>query len=187
MVRSINEFFKTHNYRRRMDRLYQKFLDIAANNETSLVEYGNLRRSQLWGVRENHTLIFNFEVDVIAERPFVYHVVYDFNRKLFFCYSHMGGKNDLSNVLQFTAPDFKILAAKLTTLVKHIPAVRERFMRQYIYNLAHQQKGRRWFRFFSRSAGKDEYLSSVLRNLLDEKKISQREFDRLSAYARELS
>ncbi|MCS6985516.1 MAG: hypothetical protein NZM25_10390 [Leptospiraceae bacterium] len=185
-MQSLFKLWKAAYLTKRMNRLLRKFEKEASKKKINQIEYGNLRRGEIWGSWDDDQLIYSFEIDVVAERPFQYRVVYDASRRLFLCYSRLVSKADIAHFLQFTVRNFSLLKIKLINLVNHIPAMRERFLRQYLYNLASEQKGSRFLRFFRSSASKKEALLEFLENLLQEKKISQREYERLRSYAMEL-
>lgn len=170
----------------RMNALFKKFQKKIKKDNLVLIEYGNLRKGDLWGFSENGQIIFSFDVDVLAEKPFQYRVVYDKEKKIYYCYSRMGGKSELSNFLQFSVSRFSQLEKKLKKIVEHIPAMRERFLRQYLFNLSQKQKGKRFLFFFRSSLNKGKALYDFLENLLTEKKISPNEYERLKSYAKEL-
>lgn len=177
--------------RRRINRLTQRLFQKLRKDSKSLVEYGNLRRGKPWGAREGHELVWTFLVDLLAERPLIYKIVYDSAQARYTCYSRSGGKNEMTNILQFTSDDIDELVSRLNMLAAEIPAMRERMLRQHLYSLKSEKSPRRWLDVFRRKNPAEEMqtltmLREVVQSMLAQDKISRNEALKLIAYAETL-
>lgn len=184
-------WFGIWRIRRRINHVTKKLFQKLRKESKSLTEYGNLRRGKPWGVREGNELVWIFLVDLLADRPLIYKIVYNIDDGRYTCYSRSGGKNEMANVLQFTSNDIDELISRLYTLAAEIPAMRERMLRQHIYALKNEKFPRRWLDFFRKrdpSEGTQMLttLREVIQTMLAQGKISKNEALKLMAYAETL-
>ncbi|MFO1472398.1 MAG: hypothetical protein U1F27_15340 [Turneriella sp.] len=128
-------WFGLWRIRRRINKVTKKLFNRLRKDSKSLIEYGNLRRGKPWGLKEGNTVVWSYLVDLLADRPLIYKIVYDIGAARYTCYSRSGGRNEMANVLQFTSDDLDELVARLNTLAAEIPAMRERMLRQHLYAL----------------------------------------------------
>lgn len=170
-----------------MNSLFDRVIEELENRVSDAVEYGNLRKMPDWGERRGDTLVYRLEVDMILERPMVYMIRYDLDFDDFRCYSRMGGRSMISNLLQFEAGSREELAEKLTELAVNIPAMRERMIKEYIFSLFHREPRKRWRKFFKKDNPRAESLISIIREMKIQSKISENEAETLIAYVHEMN
>lgn len=184
-------WFGTWRIRRRINQVTKKLFHKLRKESKSLIEYGNLRRGKPWGVHEGNELVWTFLVDLLADRPLIYKIVYNAADGRYTCYSRSGGKNEMANVLQFTSDDIDELVSRLNTLAAEIPAMRERMLRQHLYALKNEKFPRRWLDFFRKKDPAEGMqiltaLREVIQAMLSQGKISKNEALKLMAYAETL-
>lgn len=177
--------------RRRINKVTKRLFQKLRKEQKSLIEYGGLRRGKPWGVREGRELVWTFLVDLLADRPLVYKIVYQIDEARYTCYSRSGGRNEMTNVLQFTSDDIDELVARLNMLAAEIPAMRERMLRQHLYTLKGEKTPKRWLDLFRKKAPDEEMqtlamLREVVQSMLTQNKISRNEALKLMAYAETL-
>lgn len=177
--------------RRRINKVTKKLFNRLRKDSKSLIEYGNLRRGKPWGTREGNTVVWSFLVDLLADRPLIYKVVYDLSEGRYTCYSRSGGRNEMANVLQFTSDDIDELVARLNTLAAEIPAMRERMLRQHLYALKSEKNPRRWLDLFRKRHPEEDMqslamLREAIQTMLTQTKISKNEALKLMSYAETL-
>ena len=146
-----------------------------------MLEYGNARRAEDWGILKENVLYWVILVDIITGRPIQYIIAFSLPEKKFSCYA-MTAKNNFSSVFQFSTSDFKELEFRLWELTNHIPSLRERMLREYVYNESKNAPGRRWFRFLLGSGKTEEYLNSKVDLFYTNGKISKNELQRVKSY-----
>ncbi|MDH5719067.1 MAG: hypothetical protein OEZ13_00460 [Spirochaetia bacterium] len=154
----------------------------------SLIEFGNLRKSGVWAKKEPDTIKWVYEIDVLSEKPLSFSIIYNILDKTFSCYSQIGLKNDISNILQFQTKNYDELFRKILELSLNIPALRERMMREYVYLQSGQNPKQKWKTLFKKDADKDKekFLIGIVNTLESEKKISTDEKKRLYKYIESL-
>jgi len=184
-------WFGLWRIRRRINKVTRQLLQKLRKDKKSLVEYGNLRHGKPWGLRENRELVWTFLVDLLAERPLIYKIVYNMDEARYTCYSRSGGRNEMTNVLQFTSDNIDELIARLNMLAAEIPAMRERMLRQHLYTLHSEKTPKRWLDLFRKKAPEEEMqtlamLREVVQSMLTQNKISRNEALKLMAYAETL-
>jgi|GEM_PF-2125016 len=184
-------WFGLWRIRRRINKVTKKLFNRLRKDSKSLVEYGNLRRGKPWGLKESNTVVWSFLVDLLAERPLIYKVVYDIDAARYTCYSRSGGRNEMANVLQFTSDDIDELVARLNTLAAEIPAMRERMLRQHLYSLKNEKNPRRWIDIFRKRSPEEDIqslaaLREAVQAMLTQGKISRNEALKLMSYAETL-
>jgi hypothetical protein len=184
-------WFGVWRIRRRINKLTAQLFRKLRKDAKSHIEYGNLRRGKPWGIKEGRELVWTFLVDLLADRPLIYKIVYNLDEARFMCYSRSGGRNEMTNVLQFTSDDIDELSARLNMLAAEIPAMRERMLRQHLYALKREKSPKRWLKFFRKRSPEEELqtlaaLREVVQSLLAENKISKNEALKLMAYAEAL-
>lgn len=177
--------------RRRINKVTGKLFQKLRKDQKSLVEYGNLRRGKPWGLKEGREIVWTFLVDLLADRPLIYKVVYNSDEARYTCYSRSGGRNEMTNVLQFTSDDIDELVARLNMLAAEIPAMRERMLRQHLYALKNEKSPKRWLGLFRKKNPEEEMqtlsmLREVIQAMLAQNKISKSEALKLMAYAETL-
>ena len=184
-------WFGVWRIRRRINKVTARLFQKLRKDSKSLIEYGNLRRGKPWGLKEGRELVWTFLVDLLADRPLIYKVVYNAEQARYTCYSRSGGRNEMSNVLQFTSDDIDELVARLNMLAAEIPAMRERMLRQHLYALKNEKFPRRWLDLFRKRDQAEELqtlttLREVVQSMLAQNKISKNEALKLMAYAETL-
>ncbi|MBS0618854.1 MAG: hypothetical protein JSR44_11745 [Spirochaetes bacterium] len=184
-------WFGIWRIRRRINKAVKKLFRRLHRDKKTYLEYGNLRRGKPWGERDAHDIGWNFLVDLLSDRPLIYKVVYNLDTGRYTCYSRSGGKNEMTNVLQFTSDDIEELIARLYTLASEIPAMRERMLRQHLYALKNEKNPRRWIDLFRKNNPEDDaaslsYLREAIQGMMAQHKISKNEALKLMAYAETL-
>ncbi len=184
-------WFGLWRIRRRINKVTKKLFNRLRKDKKSLMEYGNLRRGKPWGFRDGHDLTWTFLVDLLADRPLIYKVTYNIHEGRYHCYSRSGGKNEMTNVLQFTSEDLDELVARLYTLAAEIPAMRERMLRQHLYSLKSEKSPKRWLDLFRKKNPEADMASlamlrEVVHAMLTQNKISKNEALKLMSYAETL-
>ncbi|HNA80790.1 MAG TPA: hypothetical protein PKM44_11475 [Turneriella sp.] len=184
-------WFGVWRIRRRINKVTARLFQKLRKDSKSLVEYGNLRRGKPWGLKEGRELVWTFLVDLLADRPLIYKVVYNADEARYTCYSRSGGRNEMTNVLQFTSDDIDELVARLNMLAAEIPAMRERMLRQHLYALKSEKSPKRWLDLFRKRDPAEELqtlttLREVVQSMLAQNKISKNEALKLMAYAETL-
>jgi hypothetical protein len=197
MLRELKNFhlrlpwFGVWRIRRRINKLTARLFHKLRKESKSLIEYGNLRRGKPWGLKEGRELVWTFLVDLLADRPLIYKIVYNLDEGRYTCYSRSGGHNEMTNVLQFTSDDIDELISRLSMLAAEIPAMRERMLRQHLYAIKNEGTPKRWLRFFHKRDPAAElkslaHLREVVQSMLAQNKISKNEALKLMAYAETL-
>lgn len=184
-------WFGVWRIRRRINKVTARLFQKLRKDSKSLIEYGNLRRGKPWGLKEGRELVWTFLVDLLADRPLIYKIVYNVDQARYTCYSRSGGRNEMSNVLQFTSDDIDELVARLNMLASEIPAMRERMLRQHLYSLKRERSPKRWLDLFRKRDQAEELqtlttLREVVQSMLAQNKISKNEALKLMAYAETL-
>lgn len=177
--------------KRRINKVTTRLFQKLRKDQKSPLEFGNLRRGKPWGTKEGNELVWTFLVDLLADRPLIYKVVYSAAQARYTCYSRSGGRNEMTNVLQFTSDDIDELVARLNMLAAEIPAMRERMLRQHLYALKNEKSPRRWLDLFRKKDASEEQqtlavLREVIQAMLSQNKISKNEALKLMAYAETL-
>ncbi|MDH4199380.1 MAG: hypothetical protein OEV66_03280 [Spirochaetia bacterium] len=150
------------------------------------LEFGNLRRSSEWGILKDGNVYWIILLDIVQGRPIQYMITYSLSDKKFSCFAATS-KNNFSSIFQFSTTDIKELEYRLRELANHIPSLRERILREFIYNESRKYPRRRWYKLF---IGKDkirEYLNNIIDNLYNQKKITSNEMIRLQTYVENLA
>ncbi|HRP70484.1 MAG TPA: hypothetical protein PLY93_13220 [Turneriella sp.] len=150
-------WFHLWRIRRKINKAIKKLLHNLHHDSKSYLEYGNLRRGKPWGLREGREIVWIFLVDLLAERPLIYKITYHIDEGRYHCYSRSGGRNEMTNVLQFSSDSLDELIERLNMLASEVPAIRERMLRQYIYSMKNQKTSKRWMDFFKK---KDNQLNA---------------------------
>jgi hypothetical protein len=171
--------------KRQINKLSRKFFYKTFNGSREHLEFGNLRKSEEWGIEKDGFIRWVILIDIILERPIHYIISYSLEKKMFSCYAATA-RHNFSNVFQFSTSDLKELEYRLIELANHIPSLRERMLREYIYNEWKKAPGRKWYNFFTGKAKIEEYLASKIENLYNNKKITKNELERIQAYAANL-
>jgi len=184
-------WFGLWRIRRRINKVTKKLFNRLRKDKKSLMEYGNLRRGKPWGFKDGRELTWTFLIDLLADRPLIYKVTYNIDEGRYHCYSRSGGKNEMTNVLQFTSDDLDELVARLYTLAAEIPAMRERMLRQHLYSLKSEKTPKRWLDIFRKKNPEEEMASlamlrEVIQAMLTQGKISKNEALKLMSYAETL-
>ncbi|MFO1527313.1 MAG: hypothetical protein U1F16_15195 [Turneriella sp.] len=184
-------WFGLWRIRRRINKVTRRLFNRLRKERKSLIEYGNLRRGKPWGLKDGNEVVWTYLVDLLADRPLIYKVVYNLHDARYTCFSRSGGRNEMANVLQFTSDDIDELVARLNMLAAEIPAMRERMLRQHLYSLKSEKSQRRWIDFFKKRTPEEDMASlSVLREsiqaMLTQGKISKNEALKLMSYAETL-
>jgi hypothetical protein len=184
-------WFGLWRIRRHINKVTKKLFNRVRKDKKSLVEFGNLRRGKPWGLRDGRELVWVFLVDLLSDRPLIYKITYNMDMARYTCYSRSGGRNEMTNVLQFASDDLDELVARLNMLAAEIPAMRERMLRLHLYALKNEKAPRRWLDLFRKKSPEDEtasltMLREVIQSMLTQHKISRQEALKLMSYAETL-
>jgi len=184
-------WFKIWRIKRRFNKAIKKLLHRLHRDNKTYLEYGNLRRGKPWGLREGREIIWVFFVDLLAERPLIYKITYHTDEALYHCYSRSGGRNEMTNVLQFSTDSLEALLTRLDMLAGEIPAIRERLLRQYIFGLRNQDTPKRWTDFFRKKNPQLEIdslnrIKDLIHSMQAQHKISKGEALKLTLYVETL-
>ncbi|MDH4261959.1 MAG: hypothetical protein OEV78_02830 [Spirochaetia bacterium] len=179
---SIIYKWQVYNVKRKIDKLTRKiFYSISANNEDPL-EYGNIRRADDWCTVKEDIIHWIILVDIIIGKPVQYIITYSILEKKYYCYATTD-KNNYSSVLQFATSETKELEFRLTELANHIPSLRERRLREFLFNESKNAPGRKWWaKFLFRRGKTEDYLNGKIENLYNQGRISKKELERLKNY-----
>jgi len=170
-----------------MEKLGKEILkEIKHIQNYDILEYGNLRKSEVWGEKVEENIKWGYYIDLVTAKPVHYVINYSIKEKLYSCYAKTS-MNNLSSVFQFETKDIDELTYRLKELALHIPSLRERILREYLYNVAKKGPNRKWYHRFFKTTKLQEYIESVIQNLLDQNKITIREADKVRIYSRELT
>jgi len=150
------------------------------------IEYGNMRKGNEWGELNENTISWTFIIDLIVGKPILYIISYEINEREFTCYAKTS-KNNFSNIFQFKTSNDQELKFRLTELAEHVPSLRERMLREYLYSEAKKGPHKKWYNPFVREDKVQDYLESVIDEIITEKKISDNEAKRLHEYAKNLA
>jgi len=167
--------------KRKIDKLTRKiFYSIPVQNEQAL-EYGNIRRSDEWGVFKEDTLQWIILVDVVVGKPVQYIIAYSFSDKKYSCFATSDTKN-FSGIFQFSTSDIRELDFRLSELANHIPSLRERQLREYLFHESRNAPNRGWFKIFFKRGKIEDHLKGKIELLYNQGRISRNELSRLENY-----
>jgi len=178
--------WQTRRVHKKIDQLNRTVLNKLKKENYNPLEYGNLRKGDIWGEISDGIITWSYNIDVIIGKPITYLVTYNIEKKEFSCYAKTA-KTNFSNILQFTTHDFSELSYRLDELAFHIPSLRERMLREYLYSESRRGPRKKWFTLFTKGDQMTEHLESVILNLILQSKISENEAARLRIYANNLS
>ncbi|MES0490635.1 MAG: hypothetical protein ABUK01_11615 [Leptospirales bacterium] len=150
------------------------------------LEYGNLRKGTEWGAISENTISWNYLIDLIIGKPILYIITYNIDKKEFLCYAKTPRMN-FSSVFQFKTKNFQELNFRLLELAKHIPSLRERMLREYLYSESKLGPRKKWYKPFVSEDKIHVYLESIIDNISTQKKITKNEARRITAYAMNLT
>ena len=146
------------------------------------LEYGNLRKGNEWGTIDENTISWNYLIDLIIGKPILYIINYNLEKKEFLCFAKTP-KMNFSSVFQFKTKDFQELNFRLLELAKHIPSLRERMLREYLYSEAKNGPRKKWYKPFVSEEKIHVHLESIINEITSQNKITQNEARRITAYA----
>ena len=177
--------WRLKSIRNKIDNLTNEILTSLKNGDYDPVEYGNLRKGEYWGDEIEQKILWSFIIDVSLGKPIQYIISYDPEKSTFDCFAKTSLNNFLS-VLQFSTREIADLRYRLKELAQHIPSLRERSLREYLFAESKRAPKKRWYKPFVSSTAKVEYLQNILDDLTAQGKISEQEAKRLENYIRDL-
>ncbi|MCB1148335.1 MAG: hypothetical protein KDK38_16150 [Leptospiraceae bacterium] len=157
----------------KMNLALRNFRKKFRHNPDLAIEYGDPRKTEVWGRYEHNRIIFLLELDTFSERPYAYRIEYDRRFKAFHVYTRMGNAASYTNVLQFTCSRFNVLLEKFYAMLEHVPVIRERLLRHYFYDANKQKKG---------SQSSQVYAMNLLQEFRSSGKISANEHKKIAEY-----
>jgi hypothetical protein len=173
--------WQVYSVKSKIDKLTRKIFHGMSSDNDQLLEYGNIRRSREWGILRENIVQWVILVDIIIGKPVQYIIAYSLVDKKYSCYATTD-KEHYSNVFQFSTTDLHELDFRLQELANHIPSLRERWLREYLYNESKNTPGRRWLKFFTGRGKMEVYLNGKIENLYNQGRISKKEMTRLHTY-----
>lgn len=185
MLKGFLKNWRTNTVRKKFESLTRETLSSLQSGEYDPIEYGNLRKGEYWGDEVEQKILWSFVVDVSLGKPIQYIISYDPEKSIFDCYAKTAVNNFLS-VLQFSTSNFNDLSYRLDELAHHIPSLRERSLREYLFVESKRAPRRRWYKPFVSASAKEDYLCNIIENLAAEKRISEKEVKRLEKYIHDL-
>jgi len=178
------KWWKIRRMRKKVDALGKEILKSLAKQNLESLETGNLRKSDEWGILQENILYWIAHIDIISPKPVQYIIAYSLDTRKFSCYSKSSGTQ--SSIFQFETSDYNELKSRLLELALHISSLRERMLRELLYNESKKGPRKKWYNPFVRKETIHHYLHNVADNLLTQKKITKKEYSRLISYAEHL-
>ena len=169
-----------------MEAINHRILEgLKSKPDFNLVEYGNIRKGEDWGAIDGNTIIWNYLVDLVFGRPVTYIIQFDIKKKIFTCFAQ-SPKTNYSSVFQFESSTFDELEYRLNELARHIPSIRERILREFLFMESKKGPKKKWYNPFVNEEKVMDYLESAIINLSQTTKISPKEIETLERYAKNL-
>ncbi len=179
---------QTHLLKMKMTALNMQIQLVIRTASSDAVEFGRLKKKvDAWGIRQDNTIVWTYELFFLEPEPLNYIIVYDIEKRQFFCLLHLDPDNNLQDLLNFHCKDFPILSSRLLALTKNIPSIRTRVLREYIFSQANIPLIKSTFRF---SKAKKMHLYNRITRIISllaiKKIISQGEVKMMEKYTKEL-
>lgn len=185
MFDAIREKLRQKRIRKEIERVAKNIMAKLRSGDFEPMEYGNLKKGDPWDAIQGNNMIWTYIVDLPVGKPIQYVISYSLKEDKYECYAKTA-RNNYSNVFQFSTRKISELEARLTELTSHLPSLRERALREYIYYEAQRNPRKKWYNPFVSAEKKREYLEEALNELLEQKKITPREAERIEKYIENL-
>jgi len=178
---SIVKKWQVYAVSHKIDKITRKIFNSISKQKDQHLEHGNVRKSGDWGIIKDNTVVWVILADIILGKPIQYSITYSLPDKKYSCHA-MTERNNFSSVFQFSTADIEVLEDRLRELANHIPSLRERLLREYLFSEAKNAPGRGWLKIFFGKAKIEEHLNTKIDNLYQQGRISGGERDRLGNY-----
>ena len=187
-MKALIKKWKNFCIKKQINHLHSEISNRIKEDNKLMLEFGNLRKGKIWALLDKNEIKWTYDIDVLSEKPLSFSIIYDIKTKVFSCYSQIGIKNETSNILQFHTKNYYELYRKMLELTLNIPALRERMMREYIYQQSGQNPKQKWKNLFKKDKEKDKnkFLKNIVDTLKNEDKITADEKERLHKYIQSL-
>ena len=187
MFKTLRRKWKIAVLIKKINQLSRNILEeLKRKSDFETLEYGNLRKGSEWGSIQNGNISWTYLIDLIIGKPVLYIISYNLDENSFTCYAKTPRTN-FSSVFQFKTNNFQELNFRLLELAKHIPSLRERMLREIIYQEAKQGPKKKWYKPFVTGEKIHNHLESIIGDIAGENKITENEANRLRAYAKDLA
>ncbi len=186
MFDAYREKRRQKRVQKEIDRIGRAIMLRLKDLEYQPLDFGNLRKGDPWGVMQDGSMLWTYVVDIPVGKPIQYVISYSLKSAEYICFAKTA-RNNYSNVFQFSTPKVAELEARLTELAVHIPSLRERSLREYLYYEAKRAPRKKWYNPFGSVEKTREYLEEVVLGMLNDEKITKTEADRIGKYIANLT
>ena len=172
-----------------LNMLHRRVLFTIYTSEHKKIEFGNIRKhKKKWGVLEKDCLVWIYEISFVTSTPLEYKISYHIKENTFKCSSIFNAEHEninIGEIHQFTCTDYDVLSERILNMIKTIPLIRTKVLRDHLFRQLKVPILKPTWRIFNQSQNITN-LESVIYELYREKKISNNERKILRQYAQDI-
>ena len=183
------EWFDNNIIRLNFNVLHQRVLFTTYTSGRPKIEFGNISKHKTrWGVLEKNHLVWIYEISFVTPTPLEYKTSYHTKEHTFKCSSIFNAEHEninIGEIHQFTCTDYTEFSERILNMVKNIPLVRAKILRDHLFRRLKVPILKPTWRIFNQGKNVAD-LEAVINELYKEKKISNDEREMLRRYAQDI-